>query len=543
MKCLLYYKQVKKEEPDIDEISADISAGKEEELLKVIDSLKHTTRKAYKFEELGISSSDSNYKKWVKKVIESYPIGNKEIAEYIINDFCSRLRTRQREEIKYALLIGLDSTLILAHSKGEETLTLTRKNTLDIAKRLLDSDNVLRFVIFENLKEGLKVSFREKYKSKSFLNFLGIPEDDIYYEFYGDIIFYLKFGDFLFKYEIGVDDLKTMLEENKLKIRDNTFYLDSTPFTIAKIQARKKVFDTYEKFYEYYMTYLQKLDYYKDKFLELTQGLSSYISRIVDWKDKITVITPVKDGTKEDLILKKDHPLTLLYAYSKNGRSIELSQEFKNYIFQTILSKNNLDICHIGDDFESEPIKIWNLNLFNRCEATEILNLVNDLYGIFKDVSSDKLKYSLILLMCFLSKEVVFKDKYVSFTFDNLYKLAYNNLLSSFDSSDKIVCDESSVLQFKESTFWLSADKATQLIEKIKEEINKKFKNNNYNLQIMFIGIDEQTKNVTPIPNSRLKDEEVAKVRDALKKTYSSSEILRIPTSNNGSVIMLLVRK
>jgi len=134
-----------------------------------------------KLEKLPKSSSLSmdelrlrtNAKEWVNSLLRGYPdnTDEKEMG-YLLSDFTDSMQTRMREESKYAIGLLMPNQLLLSHSAfGEETITPEWK----IIPRMLDTDNVLRYVCFIN-EDGLTtVTYWEREASASFIEWLGLP--------------------------------------------------------------------------------------------------------------------------------------------------------------------------------------------------------------------------------------------------------------------------------------------------------------------------------------------------------------------------------
>ena len=90
--------------------------------------------------------------------------------------------------------------LILAHSKmGEQSITIN----FDVIERLLDKDNVMRIVFFERDDEIIKVRHYEKNKSKFFIKWLGLPQNNLFYSFGGKNKFYSEIQGFPIVLEIN----------------------------------------------------------------------------------------------------------------------------------------------------------------------------------------------------------------------------------------------------------------------------------------------------------------------------------------------------
>jgi hypothetical protein len=512
--------------------STNLDEQKKAELESVIAQLRSKTKSEYEIEKLSIPI---NQKKWVAKLLKVYPNLDAETAGFVIDDFNSRLLTRQKEEGKFTILICFGNMTILSHSKGEKTLTTTKRNLLKITKRLLDTGNVLRYLIFEVRNDKIYVSFYERVKSKSFLQFLGVPEGDIYYEFYGDIVFFLTFGNKILKYETSPEDVQELIKSKS--ISGNIMTINNTNFIISKIQSGIKTFESVDKFLEHFYTYLQKLDFYQDKFAEIQQCLDPFFGQIYDSKDEVYKIVNIKEGIKKETLCIKNHPFSLLFGYKKDGSGINFSEEFLSVLSQNMISGQQQELCHVGDVFCNIPIQILGLKIHNKTNAnSDLLNIVKSLNKTYIDISGEKIKLLLSLGISEIARGMIFKDMHISYLFDRISEHILEQLNEKFNTNYNFIGMEEPVVEFKESTFWLREKNATEIANSLKEEIDKKLAQNPIVLTI--IGMDEATNVITPISNSRLRSELINNVETHLSSYYSFSKLLKVPINESSSIIL-----
>ncbi|MFH1625384.1 MAG: hypothetical protein ABID54_09565, partial [Pseudomonadota bacterium] len=104
---------------------------------------------------------------------KGYPDNVKrEEEEYLLLDFTEPMKTRMREESKWAIGLLMPGKLVLCHSLfGEETITPEWK----IIPRMLDMDNVSRYVCFMDDSGIITVRFWERDATSSFIEWLGLP--------------------------------------------------------------------------------------------------------------------------------------------------------------------------------------------------------------------------------------------------------------------------------------------------------------------------------------------------------------------------------
>jgi hypothetical protein len=138
---------------------------------QVIDKLEKLPRASkMRLDELQLRA---NAKEWANFLIRGYPDNaNEKEMGYLLNDFTESMKTRMREESKYGIGLLMPNRLILCHSSfGEETVTPEWKTV----HRMLDTDNVLRYVCFVNEDNIVVVRYWEREATSSFIEWLGLP--------------------------------------------------------------------------------------------------------------------------------------------------------------------------------------------------------------------------------------------------------------------------------------------------------------------------------------------------------------------------------
>lgn len=163
-----------------------------------------------------------NCRAWVIEILSGYSEKNEAALKYVMNDFTDSMMTRMREEKKYVISIVSKHYLILCHSRGGESIT----PRWDVVKRMLDKDNVERFVIFMKEGEIVKVYYYEHYPSEFFTIWLGIPEKEAFYYLGGKNRIYSEIDGMKCAIELSDDDIEKLFlkEQSTFKIEKNQFF-------------------------------------------------------------------------------------------------------------------------------------------------------------------------------------------------------------------------------------------------------------------------------------------------------------------------------
>lgn len=198
-----------------------------------------------------------------------------------MNDFTDSLMTRMREESKYAVAIITPCYLFLCHTNSEFTMTQSWK----VVKRMLDKDNVDRFVFFNT---DNKVVYYEYYKSISFVEWLGIPEEDAFYYLASKNRIYVDLEGIEASLELSDEQIDSILikGDSDIKIQNDILYFQYPikNLNIKHIKSGRKTFDSIREFKQYYLARIKRLTHYKEEYKKLSNSMLLYTTEFLDKK-------------------------------------------------------------------------------------------------------------------------------------------------------------------------------------------------------------------------------------------------------------------
>ncbi|OLS19746.1 MAG: hypothetical protein HeimC3_43670 [Candidatus Heimdallarchaeota archaeon LC_3] len=120
----------------------------------------------------------TNTKDWIKDIIthRNNPSIIESTVKSLLNEFCSNMKTRQREEDKYGIIWIHKEYIALAHvQSGEDSIGLDEQQLFKSFERFWDNDIVIRYVIIRIKENNLfDILIQESSKSEFFEDFLGI---------------------------------------------------------------------------------------------------------------------------------------------------------------------------------------------------------------------------------------------------------------------------------------------------------------------------------------------------------------------------------
>ncbi|MEM4327736.1 MAG: hypothetical protein QXV29_02185, partial [Candidatus Woesearchaeota archaeon] len=303
----VYSKKVIENDINQDKITRKVDKDK---ITKVVNSLLNLGKRK-KFDEIQLKE---NCQIWIKNLISSYPLIDDRDAKELLNDFSDEMNTRMRMEEKYAICIVTSEFVILCHSLfGEETIT----PKWEVIDRMLDKDNILRFVYFKNEKDSIDVIFYETNPSVFFANWLGIPQKVAFEYLGGKNKFCGEVSGVPFSLELSDDDFeKKFIEEKAFKVKDKQIILpapiERIPLSLVKVG--RKPYTNYDDFVQDFLAKRYNLSYYNEEYIKLKNSIIPYQEKIFD--DKNNVVK--QDG---NVIIKKTNP-NFLILFSDN--SIEI---------------------------------------------------------------------------------------------------------------------------------------------------------------------------------------------------------------------------
>jgi len=175
----IFFKSIKGDEKlrkqTIDELN------KKATILDLISKISKKTGGKHNLKQLHLST---NLRKWIIELMKVSINFDYSIIENLMNDFSDNMMTRAREAGKYVVAIILSNYFIICHSDSRQK---TISTDFRVIERLLDVDNVDKYAEFLLESGEIIVNHFDRFKSKSFTNWLGIPEKEIIFDMRGKI--------------------------------------------------------------------------------------------------------------------------------------------------------------------------------------------------------------------------------------------------------------------------------------------------------------------------------------------------------------------
>lgn len=498
-----------------------------EKIRTVIQNLPKPTEKD--ISDLGL---DTITKKSVYAILDTVP-GNTNLQsiELVLHDFSDSMKKRAREEGKYAISITLNNGFIICHSTiGEETIT----PDWNIIPRMLDSDNVLRYVYFQKNNSKITVKFFEKFLSDGFVDWLGLKTRDTFYYFGGRYRFYAKLEDKITAIlEIPEDRIDVWMDKHNEEISNGKVQFETPISTLSLEQilvGRKKYTNT-EDFIQDYQGEKIGIERSKKFFSEIYSTtrqeksvgpIEIFLNKFVDEKDKVVKIV---ENEHISVFEKENSKADILFCCD----NIEIRPSYLDDIHTRFNNGIKIVLVHAGLPIAVRSFKIKNMQIGNKIIITPSIKFLNKYYkeAEIQDRWLDATFVSTIFLLLSESNA----NNHFKYFFNSFAK----KILQEAHLIKRVTKIEDSVFEYKSSD--LINGKDTVIIKNIEEVINEK--TNNSPCKIIFFGI-EKNGDFNPCLSQKFNDDRIYAITKELKDKIKK-KIRIIPIRDQTKCVLMVI--
>lgn len=530
-KMFVYSKQIKTKEIDNNVVTR---TADKERFESVILSLKQIG----KVKPLDQFDLKENCVQWVNDVLSGF--SNTDTTKdanlkYLLNDFSSSMMTRMREEDKYALAIVSDKFLLLCHTTmGEQTIT----PVCDVVDRMLDKDNVERFVIFTKQDEITNVIYYEHSPSEFFIRWLGITQKEAFAYLGGKNRIYGALDGIHYVLELTDDEIDSqILKDTGAFNRDNNQLFLKTPIEvidIRQIRVGKKQYTNMPDFLQDYLARRYELDFYQEAYQKISESLDPLMHTYIDDFDAVITVSNKNDEIK---VKKRNAKIQILFA-GRTKTSIDI--QFRESFFARIFSdyKNGVDIriFHAGMKIFDQDVgsfKIGSMEIFNEIQShptiDELLEL-NKNTDIRDAVLSNSLQYAIFQLLNQYNA-----DKPIALFFSKFAQAFGKNI----KNPKKVTQNEGDVIEFKSRDFLVGKD--IEIINRIADDIDTKIREQPF--KIYLFGVDEKTNKVEPMTTRKFGSDRIGGIEKALIKKCNNIvkiSLVKIPLNQGEECLFFM---
>jgi len=527
----VYSKQIKEKE-----ILSNIrkKTAEKENLVSVIGSLMEIG-KSTPFEKLDFGDNCTD---WINDVLDDFSNNDthKESSlKFLLNDFSKNMNTRMRETDKYAIALVSKKFLLLCHATmGERTIT----PLWEVVDRMLDKDNVERFVIFKKIGNLITVTYYEHSPSGFFVNWLGLTSREAFTYLGGRNRITSAIDGISYSFELTDDQIENqILKDNGIFSRENDQLILKTPITmidIKQIRVGKKYYSHVSDFLQDYLARKNDLDYYHEEYQKISRSFSPMIHTFLDDIDALVSVTVANEELK---IRKRNPNFKILFAgKTQLGGMIEFRESYFMKIFSDYINGVHINIFHAGmkmHDLDLGSLTIGSMELFNEIHCPECVHklIEFDKNTEIKDTFlKTSLQFSIFQLLSQFNSE-----KPIS-----LFFTKFSDALGNTIKIPKtVVQKEEKVIELKSRDF-LVGGKEDAIVDRIADDINKKI--NDEPFKIYLFGVDEKTNKVEPITSQKFSSGRISGIEKKILKNCSNIQLsmVKIPLNHGEECLFFM---
>jgi hypothetical protein len=489
-----------------------------------------------KYKKIDQFDLKTNCRNWIEEVLGGTCKNIENIIEYILNDFTDSMKTRMREDDKYVLAIIYSDYLILCHSRGREsTITPGWK----VVKRMLDKDNVDRFIFFKLDGPSIGVYYYEHYPSDSFIEWLGIPEKEAFYYMGGKNRIYTTIDGIKCAMEFSDEEIEKLILNNvsDFKIEKDRIMLFNplNSLHVSQIRVRKKSYNNMDDFLQNYFARRYNLAFYCQKYRDLVNSLEPLMAQFIDYSDQVAKIESNIEVTH---VFKRNPTMYILFASKlASGGIINLQENFFTEIYTKFLNNNSVRIFHAGMDLYSPnefPFRIGSMEFFNKLELNQLIIELNAIYNTTR-LRDNVLERALCYGILYISN-----NKNINSPISLFLEKVLKQLGKEIKSSEKMLDNESDKIEFKSRDFMVGKD--IEIIQRISKDLVKKLQIASF--KIYLFGANEDTLEIEPLTNNNFHSDRLNAIEHGISKELNDKieiNIVKIPLGNK-CLLELLAR-
>jgi hypothetical protein len=427
-----------------------------------------------------------------------------------------------REKDKYAIGLLYDKGMSLCHSTwGEETIT---PNWVTIP-RMLDKGNVLRYVNVYYDNNIMKVKFWEKTQTLSFVEWLGLSSKQSA-RFGGEYSISTDIDGIHARLEFSEDDMKRMIANHPEFIGGNIQLKGKVRrLQVNDIIVGHKMYDTVSDFMQMYEAENFGIPRLKNKYGDIKKDAAPLWFRYFDKKNSVVRL----EGDNEVIVVKKDLPdLDVLFGDS----DIKFDQAFMDDFITRTINDEAIQVHHIGMPFQTPPVVIKTMKIFNKMHSSELTNMILDFYNQ-TDLQDSVLSLCIKLAIFELLRKLN-EDSPIS----HFFKALVDGIVDSITVKGILTETEGQIIEYKSRDVWVGNPK--KIAEYLANDIETKLKQSH--CKVYFIGIEDNG-NFSPVAGSRLGNDILGSVKEILISKLSANVYIFPIIKEKEGIILLIVHR
>lgn len=500
----------------------------------------------------------------INKIRKDFPLIKDEDVKSLFDQLSSWLYTLAKTKDRFFGLIINHDFIFIYHFKPETTITFKETRIEEFVK-YLDNSTINRFIFLANNnimeqyydvdKEGITVPDDEElmytYEKQKTKGFQELISKEPVYDSKGEIKVRGEHDtDTDLIIETYLEHLNNLQDVVNVDIENEVFYINGLKLNIKEVQINGKKYSSKDK-----AIILNHLIYNSLSIDEFLSNIEHHLNRnrnsiVYEEKDRVII----KDNNKIIKTLSKPTKQldgkSTIYVLDKKKNEIKddnLIDELINNL-QTHTSLSIVELSNFSEKYHR--INISGLTLFikfkNYEEAYKLTQNMNKIINKIK--GNNNIFYrKMLTLICLLQIKENVKNNKISLNFQKSARKAITRLLTQLSKQkhsmdlqeiDKLGIDFKAGVRSDDRGFFDPSPK------KLSEKILKKIKNKRSDLFFYLIGINEDTKDFSPIPLSQIRNEFMDILKTELQNNGLIVELTEtFPLNEKEGVLLIAFRK
>jgi len=519
----IFYREIKAEDV---ELTQEPFRGEDATKIDgLLEDIFTTTGGAHSLDDL---DTTRYFDRWIQQALEaaeemdgSTPLHTqiKSVAENLAENFSKDMKTRAKSAGKYVVIILGGGRLIICHSyTGKRALT----TDMEVIEELLSADNIDKYADFTRDNSGeIVVSHYDKYDTQSFVDWLGIPGDEIVFDVKGDVKIYSEIGG----------DIETIFELNRSDVVEKLINADGyeltrdffkTPdpdmpdYRVNHVRWGNQTYPDTEEFKQEVLTRHYELQHYEEKFEALRVDMDATLGdRVFDKEDKVIKRT---DNGEKTWVNKSHDDFNTTFVH----KHINLGAGWRKELASNVLTRDErFPIAHPGDQIVDSPYEIGAMRVYNEIGIGDAaIRDLNDLVAAVEDLGvSNHGRLLKFVVFKMLSEQATGAIQYF---FGELAEESADAYEESVNEGTRFTMQEQgpAAIEMKASE-WFQKENP-----EIEAGLVDKFQNG---VGILLGGFDESSGKVKAIPKDRFTDERLSALESNVEEQLNGSLFRIIP--------------
>ncbi|MFC7229247.1 hypothetical protein N0B31_17740 [Salinirubellus salinus] len=505
-----YYKEIQSE--SLNSWTID-SAERVRNIYDVIEGLDRQTS-VHPVDELDI---DQNPRMFADNLLENYPDHEEAFCTSLINDFSSSMKTRAREEGKYAVLVLYEDSLVLCHTDSEEK-TITKD--AEVLERLLDTDNVDKYARFRQSEDTTEVLHFERSSSKSFAEFLGLNPEEIAYEEAGDIKIFTEIDGSTARFEFTQDEFEEkFITGDDHRLLTEILETPNDQYPVNHIKMGRRRYDTVDEFEQQFYALYYDLNTLKSQYKTIAESMTPHTTTVVDHADKVTTGGP--NGPKK-VVKGNDSEFTVVFA----DKNIELSAKWRLQLSKKLRAGETAQLHHVGNDFTEEPVQVGPFEVYNPLDIDA--EYLNRLYSVTQEAGTGDQLSNIIFCVMFHTL-----SEWCSGPIGHFFGQMTSRFEDELSAEGMILRDEDRLMELKGREWLADVDDDDDIATKISGEIQSESK-------LLLVGVEEEEQRIRPLSRNKWDSERNGRIRDSVRDMNGHHESIQLSSLQLGNGECLL---